>query len=348
MPSSVTMRTVAEQAGVTQATVSLSLANHPRIPEATRRRIREIADRLGYRPNPYVAALMRARRRRRPPADRPVLALVNGLDGRHAWRDSAAPTVHQMRLGAIERARLRGYRPEEFWLHEDGMSPVRFSGMLRARGIVGVLLGPLRPGAPVPDLDWSSFAAVRLGVPLPDLDLPAVCNDHFFSSLEVVRRAHALGYRRPGLVMLRTHRARFHGRWEGGIQVARGLLPGLRPVPALLLESFTDVAPLDAWVERHRPDVIVTPEPDPVRQRLARRGRQVPRDLGLASLACPEVGHPTSGIWQNGRALGAAAVDLIISLLETNVRGPLPQAQVVMLEGIWNPGGTLRVRPDSA
>ncbi len=342
MPTNVTMRTVAEQAGVTQATVSLSLANHPRIPESTRRRIQEVAARLGYRPNPYVAALMRARRRRRPPADRPVLALVNGLDGRHAWRDSASPTIHQMRLGALERARGRGYRPEEFWLHEDGMSAARFSSMLRARGIVGVLLGPLRAGAPVPDFDWSRFAAVRLGVPLPDLDLPAVCNDHFFSSLEVVRRAHALGYRRPGLVLLRSHRARFQGRWEGGVAVARGLLPGLRPAPALLLDSFADVAPLDAWLERHRPDVIITPEADPIRRRLARLGRRVPSHVGLASLGCPELGHAISGIWQNGRALGATAVDLIISLLETNVRGPLPQAQVVMLEGIWNPGETLR------
>ena len=63
MPKSITMKTIAAQAGVTQATVSMSFANNPRIPAATRARIRGIADRLGYRPNPYVSALMRSRPR---------------------------------------------------------------------------------------------------------------------------------------------------------------------------------------------------------------------------------------------------------------------------------------------
>ena len=48
------MKTVAAQAGVTQATVSMSLANNPRIPLATRERVQAIARELGYRPNPYV------------------------------------------------------------------------------------------------------------------------------------------------------------------------------------------------------------------------------------------------------------------------------------------------------
>ena len=65
MNNSVTMKTIAAQAGVTQATVSMCLANSPRIPAATRERIQAVADRLGYRPNPYVSALMRIRRQGR-------------------------------------------------------------------------------------------------------------------------------------------------------------------------------------------------------------------------------------------------------------------------------------------
>jgi DNA-binding LacI/PurR family transcriptional regulator len=343
MPPAVTMKTVAAEARVTQATVSLSLANNPRIPDVTRRRVQEVAKRLGYRPNPYVAALMRARRRGRAPADRPTLALINGLDSIHAWRDTAAPTVNQMRHGAIVRARERGFKPEEFWLHDNGMSPARLSSMLRARGIVGVLLGPLRPGGAVPALDWSNFAAVRLGVPLPDLSLPAVCSDHFSSSLQIVREAYRLGYRRPGIVMLRTHQSRFHGRWEGGVQVARGLLQDLQPVPPLLLEAFSDTRPVDGWLRTRKPDLVITPEPEPLLARLNSRGWKIPAHLGLASLACPHPGHRISGIWQNGALLGATAIDQIISLMEQNERGPSAQGKVVMVEGLWNPGETLRV-----
>ena len=44
----ITMRHIAEQAGVSVSTVSLALSGHPRIPDATRRRIQHIAEQLGY------------------------------------------------------------------------------------------------------------------------------------------------------------------------------------------------------------------------------------------------------------------------------------------------------------
>ncbi|HEY0863072.1 MAG TPA: LacI family DNA-binding transcriptional regulator [Lacunisphaera sp.] len=342
MSSPVTMKTIAAQAGVTQATVSMCLANNPRIPPATRARIQAVAGRLGYRPNPYVSALMRIRRQGRAHREMPVIALVNGLEDPAAWRKSAPPTVRLMLEGARERAVLRGYRPQEFWLHQDGMSPERFSGMLHARGIHGLLLGPLAYGAPTPALKWEHFAAVRLGVPLPALTLTTVCNDHYFSALQVVRECHRLGYRRPGLVALRSHLERFHGRWDGGILVGRHLLPGLKPVRSLFLDSWDDLTPVADWLKREQPDVVVSPSADVLQSQLKRLGWGVPARVGLASLACPKQGHALSGIWQNGSLIGATGMDTLISMLERNERGLPAQAQTVMVEGIWNPGRTLR------
>ncbi len=344
MAKNVTMKTVAEQAGVTQATVSMCLANNPRIPPATRERIRAIADRLGYRPNPLISALMRVRRHGRASSDRPVLALVNGLDTRDGWRTIAAPTVQQMREGAIARANLRGYSAQEFWLHQDGMSAERFSNILHHRGIQGVLLGPLMTGAPPPALTWGNFSAVRLGVPLPSLTITSVCNDHFFSSLHVARECHRRGYRRPGLVILHMHRERFHARWDGGLHVARHLLD-LRPVKTLMLNDWEDLSSLKAWIDRDNPDVIISPASDLMTRHLSKLGLAVPGDIGVASLACPVRGHFCSGIWQNGALIGATAVDSIISMLEHNERGLPEQTRVVMVEGVWNSGRTLRQLP---
>ncbi len=342
MSSFVTMKTIAAQAGVTQATVSMCLANNPRFPAATRTRIQAVAERLGYRPNPYVSALMRIRRQGRAHREMPVIALVNGLDEPAAWRKTAPPTVRLMLEGAVERAALRGYRTQEFWLHQDGMSPERFSGMLHARGIHGLLLGPLAYGAPTPALKWEHFASVRLGVPLPALTITTVCNDHYFSSLQVVRECHKLGYRRPGLVALRSHLERFHGRWDGGLMVARHLLAGLKPVHSLLLNNWDQLGPVAAWLKREQPDVVISPSADALQPHLKRLGWRIPQDLGLASLACPSQGHASSGIWQNGALIGATAMDTLISMLERNERGLPPQAHTVMVEGIWNPGRTLR------
>lgn len=53
----VTIRDVAREAGVSVATVSRALRNLPSVAEATRARVREIADGLGYVPDPYAARL---------------------------------------------------------------------------------------------------------------------------------------------------------------------------------------------------------------------------------------------------------------------------------------------------
>lgn len=342
MPRPVTMKIIAAQAGVTQATVSMSLADHPRIPATTRARIRALAERLGYRPNPYVSALMRIRRQGRPRPDHPVLALINGLDTEAGWRETSSLTVRQMRAGAVARAEQLGYRTEEFWLHREGMSAARFSGMLHHRGIQGLLLGPLLVGAPPPALAWEQFSAVRLGVPLPSLTITSVCNDHFFSSLQVARECYRRGYHRPGLILLRSHRQHFHARWDGGLLAGRHLIPRFRLAQTLLLEDWDHLEPVAAWLRKEQPDVIVSPTSDVLLAHLARLGRRVPRDLGFASLALPERNHFCSGIWQNGRLLGATAIDNIIGLLERNERGLPEQTRVIMVEGVWNDGQTLR------
>lgn len=342
MNGHITMKIVAAQAGVTQATVSMCLANNPRIPVATRERIRAVAEQLGYRPNPYVAALMRVRRQGREHQDKPVIALLNGLESPTAWRTATAVTVQQMRAGAIERAAERGYRAEEFWLHQDNMTAARLSQVLQARGIHGLLLGPLAVGAAIPEIQWENFAAVRLGVPLTTLTVTTVGNDHFFSSLQVIRQCWQLGYRRPGLVLLESHPVRFQGRWNGGLLVAESLLPGTKPVASLLLKSWDELAPLAGWLRRKKPDVLITPSAKEVQGHLRSLGWKIPQDLGLASLACSRLGEPISGIYQNGRLIGATGIDTVISMLERNERGLPAQAHAMMIEGVWNPGKTLR------
>lgn len=345
MSTSVTMKTIAEHAGVTQATVSMSLANNPRIPAATRERIQGIAKKLGYQPNPYVSTLMRIRRQGKPLKEKPVLALVCAQATADGWRDHRAPTIRQMREGAMERATLRGYRAQEFWLHRENMSNERFSEMLHARGIQGLLMSPLAEGAPTPALRWDYFATVCLSVPLPSLTITTVCNDHYFSCLQIVRECHRRGYRRPGLVLHRVHQMRFQGRWEAGFLLGGQMLPELRLAAPLYVDDWDDAAPIRAWIKREKPDVLITPGADALLPSLQKAGLHVPRDIGLALLACPQQGDPSSGIYQNGKLTGALAIDTLISMIERHERGLPQQATTLMVEGQWNEGKTLRPAP---
>lgn len=344
MSNGVTMKVIAAQAGVTQATVSMCLANNPRIPLATRERIQALARRLNYQPNPYISTLMRMRRQGKPLQDKPALALVCALRTANGWREHPAPTIRQMREGALERATRRGYRAQEFWLHRDGMSNERFSEMLHARGIQGLLISPLAEGDPTPQLAWKHFAAVCLSVPLPSLSITTVCNDHYFSSLQVMRECHRRGYRRPGLVLRRAHQHRFQGRWEAGYLAGGAMLSGLRLAKPLYVDDWADVPRILGWLKREKLDVIITPAADAIADTLAAAGWRVPGDVGLALLACPEPGSAHSGVYQNGRLIGALAVDTLISLVERHERGLPEQATTLMVEGQWNEGRTLRPR----
>ncbi|MES2693112.1 MAG: substrate-binding domain-containing protein [Verrucomicrobiota bacterium] len=247
-----------------------------------------------------------------------------------------------MREGAFERATLRGYRAQEFWLHRDDMSNERFSEMLHARGIQGMLLSPLAEGAPTPTLRWEYFATVCLSVPLPSLAITTVCNDHYFSSLQIVRECHRRGYRRPGLVLHRVHQMRFQGRWEAGFKMGGEMLPGLKLAPPLYVDDWTHTAPILSWLKREKPDVLITPAADALTASLDQAGIHIPRDIGLALLACPQHGDACSGVYQNGRLIGALAVDALISMVERNERGLPEQATTLMVEGQWNEGKTLR------
>jgi len=343
MSKPITMKAIAAQASVTQATVSMSLAGNPRIPQATRDRIQGIAQKLGYRPNAYISALMRIRRQGRAQSDRPVLALVNNLARPDGWRTHSSQTIMQLREGAIERAAQRGYRGQEFWLHQDGMSTERFSEMLHARAIQGLLLSPLPDGVSLPKLKWDYFAAVALSVPQPSFTITTVCNDHYFSALQAIRECHQRGYRRPGLLMHRVHRERFHGRWDAGYFVARHMLPGITIANPLLFSGDRpkpDI--LKKWLKSQQPDVILSSMADVIQDMLRDMGGwRVPGDIGLAWLSCPTPGHAISGIYQNGRLIGATAVDALISMIERNERGLPGQATSIMVEGQWNPGQTL-------
>jgi DNA-binding LacI/PurR family transcriptional regulator len=345
MSNGVTMKSIAAQAGVTQATVSMSLANNPRIPPATRERIQAIAKKLGYQPNPYVSTLMRIRRAGKPLKDKPALALVCAMRTADGWRNHTAATIRQMREGALERATMRGYRAQEFWLHRDGMSNERFSEMLHARGIQGLLLSPLGDGDPTPTLRWEYFASVCLSVPLPSLTVTTVCNDHYFSSLQAVRECHRRGYRRPGVVLRRIHESRFQGRWQAGVLAAGHMLPDLKLTEPLYIDDFKAAGPIIRWLKKEKPDVIISPGGPMLNDILTRAGRKIPDDIGTVWLACPTLDNPISGIWQNGRMIGALAVDTLISQVERHERGLPEQATTLMVEGKWNEGRTVRPVP---
>lgn len=130
-----TLRDVAQAAGVSTMTVSYALRNHPKISKARRDSIRALAKTMGYRPDPQIQAAM-SRVRSKETADRLPVALLNV--GRQRETLHEVPYYDAVVTAAAERFNELGYHLEEFCLREKGMSSRRLREIFQNRGIIGI------------------------------------------------------------------------------------------------------------------------------------------------------------------------------------------------------------------
>lgn len=100
-PTATTIHEVAAAAGVSISTVSDSLSGKGRISAVTRRRVRQVADELGYRPSGLAQSLRTGRSR--------LLGLVVTKYGETAWTFTHLPYFSMIVQAAVDTAIDRGY-----------------------------------------------------------------------------------------------------------------------------------------------------------------------------------------------------------------------------------------------
>ena len=334
----ISLKDIADVVGVSRMTVSLALHNHPSISEETRRRIREQAAQMGYKPDPELTRVMDQIRSKRHSSFPPHIAYITAHPNRNQWRDH--PTHFSYHNGAAQRADECGYRLEDFWLAEPGMTARRLGSVIRNRGITGVIISPfpytkkLFSGFP-----WEYFSAVALGYSMVRPNLCRTCNHQFQSIQLLVSELHQRGYRRIGFAMERDQNDRVRHNWRGGFMSDVEFFNTWPDVPFLLHEEWTKER-FARWLEMQKPDVIVTAGPE-VQHWLDELGLRTPEDIGLANvdLTNPMEGL-TTGIDQNSLQVGAASIDQLITLMNFNERGIPPIARIVMVEGRFVQGKT--------
>jgi len=328
---------IAEQAGVSRAAVSMALRNHPRIPASTRQRIQAIAQQMGWRPNPLLAEAMSAIRAGQPSGDRVTLAWVTTGPTHDAWQSSAFDVrCHQ---GAKERADAAGYRLETFWLGEANNNPERLGDILFNRGINGVLVAPLRePG--ILSIQWERFAAATVAHTLITPRLHST-NDNYFAAARVcVARMHAVGRRRIGLAVAAKLDHRVADHWSAGYlleTIEQNLAdPKLlhRPTEALDEASFI------RWVKKTKPDGIIGTERH-IPEWLQTAGYRVPQDTAFSELDLADSSGERAGIFQDARAIGAGAIDMIAGQLLRHERGIPEKPKTSIIDGYWVDGKTM-------
>ena len=329
----ITMAEVAKAAGVHQTTVSLALRNHPSIPEATRERIHRLAQKLGYRPNPLVSALVAERRRGRPSGKGDILGFLTAYDQADGWKHSANYVAVHRELR--NQAELRGYRLADFWLCAPGMTPSRLRDILLNRGVRGLLVCPMPAEPRVIDFDFSGFAAVALGFTLQAPLLDRVAIDYQAVMHLAIARLRAKGCQRIAFATTREIDDRVNHLSLGAFLSARHLEPRcfIRPH---VTARWTRTAFL-VWLRETRPDALITAITPDYRllQSWLADAPAVSHPPELVCVDCAVNDPHQTGVVQNLAAEARAAIDFVTSRVERAQFGLPAEPQTILVTGTW-------------
>lgn len=342
MNPSPTIKTLAEMAGVSTATVSLALRNHPRISLKVRERIQQIATKAGYQANPIVANLFAQLRQSKAVTFKSTLGLL--YLGKNPEYLKTVPTYREWLTGCTERASSLGYGLDSFSLNKSEISPQRILRILNARGITGLMLiGPFENNTIQAELDpvWQRSAAIVLGVRPIHPALTFVSNDQFATIENAMDELFLLGYKRPGLCIHPHVDNAVEKRFSGGFYVSQSTLPPKSRIPIFAYESGAGEQ-FKLWINQHRPDAILTLHCE-IEAWIKSMGLRIPRDIGLVHLD-KSSGIEWAGMQQNNEYLGRAAVDMVIGQLHRSEYGIPPFQKSVFITSTWSPGPTLRIQ----
>jgi LacI family transcriptional regulator len=341
--SRVTVRQIAARLNISHSTVARALKDDPRITPSVRQKVRRTADLMGYSPDPMLAALAHYRRTGVNREITSALAWVNSWPEPRKLRTYKEFDLYWK--GALNEARRNGYQLDEFNCPKD-IPPQRLQQILRARNIRGLLLTPGWSGN-TPDwqgFDWEEFCVVRFGYSLKSPAAHIVTSDQLMDGMLAFNSMWNRGYRRIGMVTWEKAGTQLVRFTAGYLYAQLKLDRKLRLTPYVMPERSLEEnqAPFAAWLKKAQPDAILT-DISEIRKMLALAGFRVPEDIGFAALSVLD-GGADAGIDQNSEEVGAAAVQLLISLIHHNQRGIPETPREVIVPGRWADGKTLPIK----
>jgi len=302
---------VAAEVGMSTASVSLALSDRPGPSEETRRRVREAADRLGYRPDRTASLLARRRTR--------LLGVL--LEIRNPFHAELVEDLHLVSEG-------RGYDLVLSTVTADRDERQAIDTLLDFRCEALILLAPNTPAA-------------RLGALAEQLPVVAIGKQPAPAGVDVVRAADDLGVAQTvdHLVALGHHRIAFVDGGRGAVATLRrrgyrsamrrhGLADALRVIPGEHNErAGTDAARVLLAASSSLPTAVIASNDRcavGLQDEFTRAGVGVPEDVSIAGYdnsSLAQLAHiDLTSVDQNAEQLAAHAVDVATDRLE-NGRG---------------------------
>jgi LacI family transcriptional regulator len=357
-PRHVSLAELAASAGVSLATASRVMRDHGRVSEAVRVRVKAVAERLGYRPNPLVSSLMHQIRERQVKAYQGTIAFVTDNASQADWEANLVGKA-LLRGAEAEAARL-GFQLERLQPRVEGIDSGRLIQIIEARGMAGALLmeqakrftqhmegmleDPLVAPGPLP--------VVLLGHKELRPKISFVMSDQYANARFVGAVLRERGYARPLLVNTLYISTVTEHRFEAGLAFAGppGWLATVLSHGQMLasVEEGKRLAVLErskralrAAIKAHKPDVVVSLDNQALGW-LRADGHEIPRKLGYVTLEWEPDEPEMSGLEQCHETVGALGMRQLSEHISRNERGPQNIVSGRLIEGHWHEGKTLR------
>ncbi len=324
----VTQAQIAEKAGVSRITVSYALRGSDMVSKETQKRIQDLAEAMGYRPNPMVSSLMQQVREGRVREESMPLALI--LAGYPDRAEEEVESLREQVQGMEEQAERSGFHLERFVASAEDLYGERLSEVIWSRGIQGVLL-MLRAGALelMEGFAYEHFAMASFGYSLPQPSLHRATVLHYDLLHAAGMKLLEKGARRIGFWMYPNLNERLH-IFQGAYHALSCSLPEGVALPVLVSDQEEE---LRSWLRAQRPDAMLYCAVDE-RERL----QQICAEEGLTVWLVNLDQQPSFHGWgmsQNRRAIGAAMVDLVVGQIHRNERGIPEIAKTVLIPASW-------------
>lgn len=316
-----TIREVAKSLGLAKTTVAAALRDSARVSAATRALVQKRALELGYAKNPLASGFLQQVRSQGAKRFRANLAFVMPMHGNFYYQKCLGES-------AVERARQLGYSLDIF--RADSYEPEKLTQILLARGVLGVLVGPLDDPIGQITLDWSRFATAAYGYTMAQPSIHRVVPHHLSGIREVFERCRANGFKRIGLAIPTESNQRSNRLWSAGYTDMQQALPASRRLrPFLVPEADYSEKSARAWLLKEKPDVVILQiSSDPLwRLKWAR---------GLPCVVLDRLpGDALAGIDQRFGRCGALLVDQVSAQVLHNQRGIPETPMISLVEGVW-------------
>lgn len=337
----VTLKDIAQKAGVHFTTVSLALRGHPSLLPATRARILEIAGELGYRRDPVFMALTSRRANAQTPHKVCRMAFLTDEPSQNTFE--RASHMRYFYDGARQQAERMGYTCDLMFIRGQDFTPDTLEVRLRNQGYEGVIIGAFHfPNTRIV-LDWERYALVKIDTQFMEPDFAFVSNDQMHAVRLAWQQLRQRGYRRIGMAVGRYDEIATRDLYSAGCLIEQAGLPPEDRIPPLHFDYADRVQEADpklrAWVRQYRPQVVVSNWSEILPMAVA-TGLRVPEELACACLCLSDPDPRVAGVIQNHHAVGRRAAEMLAIAAKSEQRGIPARPAAVRIAGRWQDGAS--------